>query len=502
MIRVSSESPESIEADWLILIIAASDSVPADLQKLDLQLDGKLSNVWYRHEFAGDYCETLALRQLTEIEPVNLMLVGAGETGPLTAERLRRSLLTALRKINQQKDQHVVLSFDAIVSEHSPPERLIELAVDCATVAPVDAGVHKCRPGRFPFSRVDITVQQVPENADDCVHTGEVIGDSVATVRNMVNRSAMQMTPSQVVADARQMGEQHGLIVEVMDAEQLAAEHMNAMLAVAQGSDEPPALVRVTWQGNPDSAWQLALAGKGVTFDSGGLSIKSSESMIAMKSDMAGAATALAAVHAAARLQLPVNVTAWLGLVENMISGRSFRPGDVITARNGTTIEVQNTDAEGRLVLADVLSWAVDQGATHVIDLATLTGACVVALGEEITGLFPGSENLARRIEQAADSTGEYVWSMPMHDHFDDLLKSDVADCRNIGPRWGGAITAACFLRRFVDETPWVHLDIAGPSWADASAGWRDSGGTGAMVRTLVELLRTWTTAPVLSRRP
>ncbi len=185
-----------------------------------------------------------------------------------------------------------------------------------------------------------------------------------------------------------------------------------------------------------------------------------------------------------------------------MISGRSFRPGDVVTARTGTTIEVQNTDAEGRLVLADVLSYAIDSGATHVIDLATLTGACVVALGEEITGLFAGCEQLARRIQNSADATGEYVWPMPMHAHFDELLTSDVADCRNIRPRWGGAITAACFLRRFIGTTPWVHLDIAGPSWADSSAGWRDSGGTGAMVRTLVELLRNWSDSPDTDRQP
>lgn len=198
----------------------------------------------------------------------------------------------------------------------------------------------------------------------------------------------------------------------------------------------------------------------------------------------------MATVGAAAALKLQVNVTAWLGLVENMISGRCFRPGDVISSRRGLTIEVQNTDAEGRLVLADALAYAADHGATELIDLATLTGACVVALGEDITGVFAGCDDLAQQLKDASDQTGELTWPMPMHDHFDVFLKSEVADCRNVGPRWGGAITAACFLRKFVDDTPWIHLDIAGPSWADSATGWRDSGGTGAMVRTLIQLLR------------
>ena len=264
---------------------------------------------------------------------------------------------------------------------------------------------------------------------------------------------------------------------------------MGAMLAVGRGSAFPPRMVKLSYRGAGDAP-VLALVGKGVTFDSGGYSIKSTEGMLSMKADMAGAATALGIVCAASRLKLKANVSVYLGLVENMVSGDAYRLGDVLTARNGVTIEVQNTDAEGRLVLADVLSYAVDDGASRIIDFATLTGACVVALGEEVTGVFPNDQSLANSINTAAEASGEYFWQMPMHSHFSKLLKSSVADCRNVGPRWGGAITAAKFLEKFVGDTPWAHLDIAGPSWADSSCAWQDAGATAAALRTIVEFLR------------
>ena len=492
MINTTTKSATSLDVEWLVIVSPASKVFPNDLKELDRSVNGKLSGVWKDEEFAGDYCQTLALRQLSEITPMNLLMVGSGQTEELTPERLRRGLLSGLRRINSRTDIRVAITFaDSLVESRSLAE-LIEISADCVSVAAVDAGVHKQKPARFAFDSVKIATKTIPGDASKRVAAGKATRTAVAAVRNMVNRSAIEMTPQQMVREATDLAETCDLEIEVLDVEALARENMTAMLAVAQGSDLAPYLVRLAWRGNPDSSDEIGFVGKGVTFDSGGLSIKPSDSMIAMKSDMAGAATAMAAVSAAATLKLPVNATAWLGLVENMISGRCYRPGDVVTARTGTTIEVQNTDAEGRLVLADVLSYAIDNGATHVIDLATLTGACVVALGEEITGLFSGCDELSNRVQSAAEGTGEYVWPMPMHSHFDELLKSDVADCRNIGPRWGGAVTAACFLRKFVGTTPWVHLDIAGPAWADSVVDWRDSGGTGAVVRTLVELLRQW----------
>jgi leucyl aminopeptidase len=242
------------------------------------------------------------------------------------------------------------------------------------------------------------------------------------------------------------------------------------------------------YMGGHSDEKSLGLVGKGVTFDSGGLSIKTSEGMMAMKCDMAGAATVLGTMSAIAKLRLPVNVIGFAGMAENMIAGNSYRMGDVLTARSGKTIEVHNTDAEGRLVLADTLDVAVDHGVGRIIDLATLTGACLVALGTDIAGLMTNNDDLAAEVKSAAAKCGEYVWELPMHDYFSDQIKSSVADIKNMGDsRWGGSIIAGKFLEEFVRETPWVHLDVAGPSFSDKPRSWIDGGASGCMVRTLVE---------------
>jgi leucyl aminopeptidase len=258
---------------------------------------------------------------------------------------------------------------------------------------------------------------------------------------------------------------------------------------VARGSERPPRLVVLRYRGAQGPT--LGLVGKGVTFDSGGLSLKTNDQMVDMKCDMAGAAAVLAAVTAIAELKLPVDVLGVAALVENMPGGRAMKLGDVLRARNGVTIEVLNTDAEGRLILADALAYAVDQKVSHLVDLATLTGACMVALGEEVTGLMTNDESWGERVRSAAKRAGERVWPLPMFPLYDEMIRSEVADIRNsTGKRYAGAITAAKFLERFVGRTPWVHLDIAGPAWAEHGGSTRDSGGTGVMVQTLVELAR------------
>jgi leucyl aminopeptidase len=273
----------------------------------------------------------------------------------------------------------------------------------------------------------------------------------------------------------------------------LKAERCGSLLAVARGSIRPPRLLILRHNGGHAGDAPLALVGKGVTFDSGGLSLKPNDSMLTMKCDMAGAATVLGAMQAIARLQLPVNVIGLVGLVENMVSGDSFKLGDVLTARSGKTIEVLNTDAEGRLVLADVLDVAVERGAAKIIDLATLTGACVVALGTDTAGLMTNDQSWCDELSAVARQCGEAAWQLPMFPEFGEQIASKVADIKNIGEgRWGGAITAAKFLEEFVQGKPWVHIDIAGPAFLDSPKAWLDAGGSGAFVRTLVELAKGW----------
>jgi leucyl aminopeptidase len=292
---------------------------------------------------------------------------------------------------------------------------------------------------------------------------------------------------------AGEVAKECGLKIEVWDQARLEAERCGSLLAVARGSSRPARLVILRYQGGKAGDPPLAIIGKGVTFDSGGLSLKPTDGMLTMKCDMAGAATMLGALRAIALLKLPVNVIGLAGLVENMTGPAAMKLGDVLTARSGTTIEVHNTDAEGRLVLADVLNVALDSKPKNIVDLATLTGACVVALGTEVAGLMTNNQAWCDAVAAAARRVGEPVWQLPMYPEiYDEQIKSEVADIKNVGEgRWGGAISAAKFLERFVGQTPWTHMDIAGPAFRDKPKPWSDSGASGIYVRTLVELARS-----------
>ena len=284
-----------------------------------------------------------------------------------------------------------------------------------------------------------------------------------------------------------------GMEVEIWDEDRLLRERCQAILAVGRGSARPPRLVILRYRGpgSPADAPDVALVGKGVTFDSGGLSLKPSDGMLTMKCDMSGGAAVLAAAATIAALELPVHIVAVIGLVENMTGPAAYKLGDVITARSGTTIEVHNTDAEGRIVLADVLDVVRGMQPRRIVDAATLTGACMVALGHDVAGLFTNDQPWCDAVAAAARAVGEPVWQLPMYADYDEQIKSEVADIKNVGDgRWGGSITAAKFLERFVGGIPWTHIDIAGPAFAEKPRPWTDGGGTGAMVRPFVELVR------------
>lgn len=324
--------------------------------------------------------------------------------------------------------------------------------------------------------------------SEEDVNAGRILGESTNLTRRMVNLPANEVFPESFAEQCQASGKESGFETEVWDEHKLTDEKCGALLAVAQGSARPPRLVIMRYNGGDESTAPLALIGKGVTFDSGGLSLKPSAGMLDMKCDMAGAATVLGAMNAIAALKLPVNVVGLCGLAENMVSSNCYRLGDVLVARNGKTIEVHNTDAEGRLVLADTLNVAEGLKPRRMIDLATLTGACMVALGNDFSGLMTNDQEWCDELKASADTCGELVWQLPMHELFNEQVKSEVADIKNVGDgRWGGAITAAKFLEEFVDETPWVHIDIAGPSFAAKPAKWVDAGASGCMVMTLVE---------------
>ena len=318
---------------------------------------------------------------------------------------------------------------------------------------------------------------------------GVTLAEATMLARDLVNHPANIMTPTRMAAAAREVANAVGLELDVLERDQMAQHGMGALLGVAQGSDEPPKLIVLTYRGDPEHpANNLGLVGKGITFDTGGISLKPAANMEAMKGDMAGGAAVIAAMRAIGALKPRINVTGLVAATENMPGGRAQRPGDVVTAMNGKTIEVINTDAEGRLVLADAMCYARSLGITRLVDIATLTGAMVVALGKACTGMMGNSAALADGIRQAGERSGERFWELPMLEDYRDLIKSDVADMKNSGGRQAGSITAAMLLREFAADAAWVHLDIAGTSTAAANKGHLVKGATGTPTRTLAQL--------------
>ncbi|MFN0199510.1 MAG: leucyl aminopeptidase [Planctomycetaceae bacterium] len=491
--RVINERWSKVEADWLIVACGQDSSWTGPLAELDGDLGGKLQRLKNLGDFSGKLAETLAVPDIKGLAAKRLLLVGLGQTAELNRAGVDKALMTAIRQVSSRPNMKIAVAH-AKLGKSITPVDFAQMVGTAAVVGSVGQGLYHKEPKRFPLVEATLVASSAKEvkSLNAALRKGVLLGESINITRELVNRPASEIFPASLATYAEKVARQVGLECEVLDEHQLVHERMDSLLAVAVGSDQPPRVVVLRHKKGPKNGPTLALVGKGVTFDSGGLSIKSNDNMLTMKCDMAGAATVLGAMSAIARLELPVNVIGLMGCVENMVSGKSYKLGDVLTARNGVTIEVQNTDAEGRLVLADVLSYTVDQGATHIVDMATLTGACVVALGEDVTGAFANHQELCNQVLAAAEGSGELIWQMPMFDLYDELIQSDVADIRNVGGRWGGAITAAKFLERFVDGKPWVHLDIAGPSFASGNKPAREGGATGCIVRTLVNLAESF----------
>ncbi|MDZ4686320.1 MAG: leucyl aminopeptidase, partial [Planctomycetaceae bacterium] len=432
---------------------------------------------------------TLPLRGLTGIAAPRLLLVGLGAVGA-KPQALDRAWMTAWRSIADKPNLRVAALIPPRIAGGPTSAALVQTAVTAAHVGSSGQDLFKAEKSKHPFAGLQVVLSDAATADDEAaLNRGRILGESVNLTRELVNRPPAEITPCGFAVRAERIAKQYGLGCEIWDQTRLVQERMKSLLAVSQGSPEPPRLVKLEHRGGGAGAMKIALVGKGVTFDSGGLSLKPTDGMLTMKCDMAGAATVLGAMSAIAQLKLPVNVVGLMGLVENMPGGSAFKLGDILTARNGVTIEVLNTDAEGRLVLADVLSYAVDLGVERIVDLATLTGACVVALGEDVAGAMANDQTLCDQVLAASGAVGEDLWQLPMFDLYDDLIKGDVGDIKNTGGRWGGAISAAKFLQRFVAGKPWVHLDIAGPAFASSPKPHRDGGASGAYVKTLVELV-------------
>jgi len=473
-----------VEADALVLGIDADGSLSAAARSVDEATGGVVSKLLSQKEFVGKANELLSVVAPAGVKARLLLLVGLGAAGQTDAGAAYRAASAAALALASKERKTVAFALDP-----DWPAEFVESAVAGVIAGSQGQDLYRAEKKRFPFTTLLWAGSKVPA----ALATGQILGDSINLTRRLVNEPPDQMYPESFAVRAAEVARQCGLKIEIWDQDRLEVERCGSLLAVARGSSRPPRLVMLDYRGaKADHPW-LAIVGKGVTFDSGGLSLKPTDGMLAMKCDMAGAATMLGAMRAIALLKLPVNVVGLAGLVENMTGPAAMKLGDVLTARSGTTIEVHNTDAEGRLVLADVLNVALDQRPERIVDLATLTGACVVALGTEVAGLMTNDQPWCDAVAAAARRSGEPVWQLPMYPEiYDDMIKSEVADIKNVGEgRWGGAISAAKFLERFVGHTPWTHMDIAGPAFRDKPKPWSDGGASGTYVRTLVELVRS-----------
>ncbi len=436
-------------------------------------------------EITGKPLELTLLHHPPGVAATRVLLVGVGKAEKLTPGDLRKAVGAAARHLKARS----VKKFAFAATPECNTADYLSAAVEGAILADFE-------PDRYQTSNDKKTLEElVVAGAPDekAVSRGRILGEAQNFTRVLVNEPGNLLTPSKLAEAARQMAAEFHLECEVLEQPQMKELGMGALLGVAQGSAEPPALIVVRYRpAKAATQAHLGLVGKGVTFDTGGISIKPSENMEKMKYDMAGGAAMLGAMRAIAQLQPPIAVTAFIPCVENMPGSRAQRPGDIVTAMSGKTIEVINTDAEGRLILADAITYARRQGCTHLVDAATLTGAVSVALGHLNVGLFSNDDGLRDRVLSSAKQEGERMWHLPVEDDYKDYLKSPFADLANVGGRHGGASTAAMFLKEFAEGTPWVHLDIAGTAWQDDNKPFLSKGPTGVAVRTLVRLATGW----------
>ena len=472
-----------VAADAVIVGVLQDDSLAGPASELNSATSGVLDQLIEQKEITGKRFELVPILAPTGVQTRQILVVGLGKRESLDRGTVFRATATAVRHLAGKQRSKVALC----LGERWAAE-LHESAVAGALVGCHGQDLYRAEKTRRAFDEL-----LVGDAEATALTSGEILGESVNLARHLVDQPPSEIYPESFAQIAQDVAAQCGMKIEVWDPQRLESERCGSLLAVARGSVKTPRLVIMRYAGGSADTPTLGLVGKGVTFDSGGLSLKPSNGMVDMKCDMAGAASVLGAMQGIARLKLPVNVIGLMGLVENMVSGTSYKLGDVLTARNGRTIEVRNTDAEGRLVLADTLAVAVDEGASKIIDLATLTGACVVALGNDVVGLMSNDQGWCDQVAAAAGLCGEPAWQLPMFDEFAEQIKSPIADIKNIGDgRWGGAITAAKFLEEFVSDVPWTHIDIAGPAYLEKEKPWSDGGGSGVMVRTLVEVARRW----------
>ena len=489
-VSVVGQAVGAVAADAVVVGVYADDKkLREPAARLDAASGGALADVLQAEKFQGKVGGVTHLHTNGKLPSRRVVVVGLGRRGDTNAEILRRAAAAGLRRARDLGARSVAIE---VLGDRLPARQRAQ--------AIVEGGIL----GTYTFDRYkreksdkQVETLQVAEpdgrqrrDASEGARRGEIFAQATWLARDLVNAPANDVNPTHLAKVAQEIAKAGGVRVEILDRADCQKLGMGMFLGVAAGSEQPPKFIHLSYVPSGRKRKKVAVIGKGITFDSGGLDLKSAEGMLRMKDDMSGAAAVLGIMRALPALKPGVEVHGLIAATENMPSGGAIRPGDVLRAMNGTTVEIGNTDAEGRLTLGDAICYASQKlECDEIVDMATLTGACVVALGPLVSGLFSNNQALADRLLTAAEAAGERVWQLPLVDEYRENLKSDVADMNNVGPRGGGAITAGLFLKEFAGERPWAHFDIAGPAFVEKDMPLSPKGGTGHAVRTILTFL-------------
>lgn len=480
-----------------LLVLAHCEGEPLakpDASGLDKALGGSLRDLLQSREFEGRAGEVLVYHTHGKVPAKRLLLVGLGKKHQLTLDAIRQALGHAVKRVRQCKVDSFTAVVPAVIPRGQTPLDVAQAMTEGAILGNYQFTAYRSDNGTpTNVERMTILTQQKIQlrPLSEGIRRGVATAEAAVLVRDLCNHPSNVMTPTRIANEAKKVAKEEALHLKILEQRDMEQLGMGALLGVAQGSHEPPKFIILEYKGDraKKSLQPIVLVGKTVTFDTGGISLKPSENMEQMKADMTGGAEVLASVRAAARLRLPLHVVGILPVTENMPGGRAMKPGDIVKTLSGKTVEVQNTDAEGRLILSDGLAYATRYQPAALIDIATLTGACVVALGQFAIGMFGNNDRLKEQVRKAGLQAGERVWEMPLWDEYFEQLRSDVADMRNIGGRGGGMITAALFLSKFVGDCPWIHLDIASTDWSERERAYVPKGPTGIGTRLLIQYL-------------
>jgi leucyl aminopeptidase len=487
-VRIAHDAPASARTGALVVPVFTDGTLDGATKAADDALGGAITEVLKAGEIKGKLAETALIH--AHGQPFGrVLVVGLGERAKFEAFMLARAAGAAVRQLGRKNVEEFAIALPAEAKGNEAA--CASFVAEGAITGSFDITLYQAKPDK----KIATTAVTILDDGFDAaaiaagVARGVILGESVNMARTMAATPANDMTPTHMAAQATKVAGEAGLAIDVLDEDRALKEGMGSFLSVAAGSAQPAKFIVLTYKGDPSSKEILGLIGKGITFDTGGISIKPAASMEDMKMDMSGGAATIAVMYAIGKLKPKLNVIGIIPATENMPGGKATKPGDIVKSMNGTTIEVINTDAEGRLVLCDGLSYALKLGATKLVDAATLTGAVVISLGHAASALVGNNDDFIATFEKAAKPTGERYWHMPLYEEYTTAMKSDIADLKNTGGRAAGTLTAAAFLRTFVGDTPWLHLDVAGTAYLDNESAWQAKGPTGTPVRAFLALV-------------